>query len=101
MTRTCLVLVALALTIASAAALGLLASGSVIPSVVRNPLSDFVQPGVLIWWFVLGGPFRVAPTSASGIAFAAVANALFWSFGVWLLVAVYAAIRRRLAALHQ
>ena len=95
MTRRLLLLVAL--VVASAVALALLSSGGVIPSVVRNPLSDFVQPGVTVWWLVLGGPFRVAPSSASGIAFAAVANAVLWVVTIWFVVALYGLIKRRLS----
>ena len=61
---------------------------------LRNPLSDFVQPGVTVWWFVLGGPFRVAPSSAGGIAFAAVANAVLWLAAIWVVVALYGLVRR-------
>jgi len=92
MTRRLLLLAAL--VVASAVALALLSSGGVIPSVVRDPLSDFVQPGVTVWWLVLGGPFRVAPSSASGIAFAAVANAVLWLAAVWVVVALYRLVRR-------
>ena len=96
MTRRLLLLAAL--VIASAVSLTLLSRDGVIPSVVRNPLSDFVQPGVTVWWLALGGPFRVGPTSASGIAFAAVANAVLWLAAIWLAVALYGLIRRRLSA---
>lgn len=87
---------ATALAIASAAALALLGSGRVIPSVVRNPLFDFVQPGVTLWWFVLGGPFRSAPSSPAGIAFAAAANAALWLLVLLFVVAVVRAVRRML-----
>jgi len=96
MTRRLLLLAAL--VVASAVALALLSSGCVIPSVVRDPLSDFVQPGVTVWWLVLGGPFRVAPSSASGIVFAAVTNAVLWLAAIWFVVALYGLIRRRLTA---
>jgi len=96
-TRLWWLLAASVLAIASAAALALLASGEVIPSAVRNPFFDFVQPGVSVWWLVLGGPFRSAPTSPSGIAFAA-ANAALWLLPLWLVVSVVRAVRRRLAA---
>jgi hypothetical protein len=96
MTRRLLLLVAL--VVANAVALALLSSGGVIPSVVRDPLSDFVQPGVTVWWLVLGGPFRVAPSSASGIAFAAVANAVLWLAAIWFVGALYGLIQRRLTA---
>ena len=86
------------LAIASAAALAVLASGEVIPSAVRNPLFDFVQPGVSVWWLVLGGPFRSAPTAPAGIAFAAVANALLWLLMLWLVVSVVRAVHRWVAA---
>ena len=97
-TRWRWVIAAAVLAIASAAALALLASGKVIPSVARNPFLDFVQPGVTIWWFVLGGPFRSAPSSPAGIAFAAVTNAALWLLVLWLVVAIVRAVRRMLAA---
>ena len=81
-------LAAAALILASAAALGLLGAHTGMPSVFRNPRYDFVQPGVAVWWLVLGGPFRSAPSSPSGIAFASAANAAFWLLVLWLLVAI-------------
>ena len=83
-------LLAAMLAIASAIVLVWLQSTEVISSLVRDPLSDFVQPGITVWWFVLGGPFRTAPSSAGGIAFAAVANA----FLAPLTVACGASARR-------
>jgi len=91
---------AAALLFTSAAILAWLASGAVIASVVRDPISAFVEPGVTIWWFALGGPFRGAPGSLSDIVFAAAANTAFWWFCLWVLAALYAVIRRRLAALR-
>lgn len=87
-TRRWWLLAAAVLTLASAAALGLLRAQTVMASVFRNPLYDFVQPGVAVWWLVLGGPFRSGPSSGSGIAFAAAANAAFWLLVLWLLVAI-------------
>jgi hypothetical protein len=97
-TRWWWLIAAAVLAIASTAALALLASGKVIPSVARNPLFDFVQPGVTIWWFVLGGPFRSAPSEPVGIAFAAATNAALWLLVLWLVVALVRAVRRMLAA---
>jgi hypothetical protein len=94
-------LAAVALIIASAGALAVLASTEVIPSVVRDPLFDFVQPGVTVWWLVLGGPFRSAPSSASGIAFAAAANTALWLLMSWLVVAIVRAVRRMFGAPRQ
>ena len=85
------------LAIASGAALALVTSGEAIPSVVRDPLFTFVQPGVTVWWFVLGGPFRTVPFSAAGIVFAAGANAALWSLVLWFGVAIVRAARRKLA----
>ena len=97
-TRRWWLLAATVLAIASAAGLALLASGEVIPSVVRDPLFDFVQPGVTVWWFVLGGPFRSAPSLPTGIAFAAATNAALWLLGLWFVVAIVRAVRRMFAA---
>ena len=93
-------LAAAMLATASAAILALLASGVSIPSLVRNPLSDFVQPGISIWWLVLGGPFRTIPYSAWGIAFAAAANAASWLLALWIAVVFVRVIQRVLIA-HQ
>ena len=87
-TRRWWLLAGAALTLASAAAVGLLGAQTAMPSVFRNPLHDFVQPGVTIWWLVLGGPFRSAPSSLSGIAFAAAANAALWLLVLWLAVLI-------------
>jgi len=76
------------LAIISAAILTTLDSAETIPSVIRNPISEFVEPGVTVWWLVLGGPFRSAPSSATSIAFAATANAALWLLVVLFVVAV-------------
>ena len=85
------------LAIASVTALALLASAEVIPSVVRDPLRKFVHPGTTAWWFVLGGPFRSAPSSLSGIAFAATTNTALWLLVLWLAVVIGRVVRRMLA----
>src|SRR6266568_3609933 len=96
--RRCWLLTAAVLVTASAAALALLASGEVMPSVLTNPLFDFVEPGITVWWFVLGGPFRSAPSTPTGIAFAAAANAALWLLLVLFVVAVVRVIRRLVVA---
>jgi len=92
----CLSAVVLAIT--SATALTALGSITVMPSVFRNPLSGFVEPGVAVWWLVLGGPFRSIPASASGIAFAAAANAALWLVALWLAVVTVRTLGRMLTA---
>ena len=82
------------LTLASVATLLLLLSAAVIPSVVRNPLADFVQPGIAVWWFALGGPFRSYPGSPLGIVFAGATNAMLWLVAIWLVWWVYRLVRR-------
>jgi hypothetical protein len=44
----------------------------------------------------LGGPFRSAPSSSAGIAFAAVANAALWLLVLLFVVAVVRAVSRML-----
>jgi hypothetical protein len=85
------------LVAASAAALVALASSAVMRSAIRDPLHDFVQPGVTVWWLVLGGPFRTAPSSPTGIAFAAASNAALWLLALWVVVASINRIRRGVA----
>jgi hypothetical protein len=94
-------LAAAVLLIVSGAALVLLTSATVIPSLLRNLLSDFVQPGVAVWWLVLGGPFRSAPSLLSGIVFAATSNAILWLLVLLLVVAVARILRRRFAYRHK
>ena len=92
---------ALGLLVATAAILALLSSAHVIPSLLRSPLTDFVQPGVTVWWLVLGGPFQSAPSSLGGIAFAAIANTALWLLVVALGVAIVSAARRMFARRHR
>ena len=92
------IVAAVVLALASAAALAVLVTAESLPSVARNPLLAFVQPGVTAWWLVLGGPFRSGPTSPSGIAFAAAANAALWWLVLWLGVTITCAVRRMFAA---
>ena len=97
MSRHTLCLIAVGLTLVGGMALALFNSGVVVPSLIRDPLSIFVQPGVSIWWLVFGGPFRNLPDSAAGIVFAAVANAALWSLALWVMVVAGRALRRRAA----
>jgi len=76
----------------------LLASGVGMPSAIRNPLADFVQPGIAVWWLVFGGPFRTIPYSAWGIAFAAAINAGSWWLVLWIAALIVRAIQRGFAA---
>ena len=85
---------AVALVLLSAASLALLTSQLGVPSWLRDPMYSFVQPGVAVWWFLLGGPFRTLPPSATDTAIAAAANAAVWSFVLWLVVAAIRAIHR-------
>jgi hypothetical protein len=89
------------LLVTSAAIPGLLASALVIPSWLRSPLTDFVQPGITVWWLVLGGPFQTGPSSPGGIAFAAIANAGLWLLVVVPIVAIVGAVRRVFARRHR
>jgi hypothetical protein len=77
------------LTIASAGVYIELAGGSQLPSVIRNPLANFAQPGMTVWWFALGGPFQTGPLTPRGIVFASLANGLFWLLLVRSIAFVY------------
>ena len=98
-TRWWFVLAAPVLAIASVAALALLASTEVIPSAVENPLYGFVGPGAFVWWLAQGSLFGgAAPSSSTGIAFAAAINGAFWLLVLWFVVAVARAVRRMFSA---
>ena len=97
-TRRWFTLAATVLVIASAAVLALLVPDDVMP-IVGNPFSVFVQPGVTIWWLTQGSLFGgAAPSSPTGIAFAAAANGAFWLLVLWFVVAVARAVRRMFSA---
>ena len=91
-------LAAAMLAVASMTALAVLASGEVIPSRLRNPMAEFVEPGVDVWWLILGGPFRSAPSSLVGIAFAALTNATLWLLVLWFVMLIVRVVRRMFAA---
>lgn len=88
-------LISIAIALVSVVAQVLLNSVHIMPSWFRDPLSNFVEPGVAIWWLVLGGPFRTRPDSVTGIAFAALANAVLVSFALWIIAFAVRVIRRR------
>ena len=83
------------LTVASAAIVFMRESSHMIPSIVRDPLVHFVDPGVAVWWFLFGNIFQSSPYSRGGMAFAALANAGFWLFAFWLLVVFLGFLRQR------
>jgi hypothetical protein len=89
---------AVVLFIASVGALSLLASTTVVPSAIRDPLSAFAWPGVTAWWFAFGALFQTVPSSPSGIAFAAIANAALWSLLGFALAEVLRRLPRFLVA---
>lgn len=66
-----------------------------VPSFIRDPVEFFVAPGVTVWWFVLGGPFRNLPRSAGDIALAASANAMLWWLAGRSVVALARILWRR------
>jgi hypothetical protein len=89
-------LVAVAIAMASVVALISLDPNRDIPSAIRNPLSEFVGPGVAVWWLVVAGPFRSVPSSPGGMAFAAAANTVLWLVVARFALAVVRAVWRRL-----
>ena len=97
-TRLWFMLAAPALAVASLAALVLLVSGETMPSAVSGPFAIFAEPGVSMWWLLLGGLFNHYPTSMSGMAFAAMANAAFW-LALFGMVVVLVNAARRLATI--
>ena len=96
-TRRWFAIAAPVLTVTSLAIVVMRESNRMGPSVVRDPLSRFVDPGVTVWWLALGNLFQGSPSSRSGMAFAALANATFWLFIFWLLVAAVGFVRRKVS----
>ena len=62
-----------------------------------DPLTNLVEPGVATWRLALGNLFRTSPSSPVGMAFAALANAAFLSFILWLLVIAVGFVRRKVS----
>ena len=79
---------AIGLILASAAAMLLLSSAVALTSVIRYPISAFAEPGIAMWWLILGGPFQVGPQSSGGLLFTATGNTAFWLLILWLPVAL-------------
>ena len=83
------------LTVASLAIVAMRDSNPMVPSIVRDPLVHFVEPGVTVWWFGVGTLFQPSPSALSGMAFTAVANAAIWLLTFWLLVIASGFLRRK------
>ncbi|MGH8457143.1 MAG: hypothetical protein ACRETW_00290 [Stenotrophobium sp.] len=88
------------LLIVSATLLAFPAWSEWLPRMAAKLFSGFVQPGIVIWWFVLGGPYQTRPYSPSGIAFAIAANAAFWFLMLGLVVVIGRAVCHRSAAMR-
>jgi len=91
-------ILAAALVVLSAVALTVIASTAAVPSVLRDPLWSFAQPGTTVWWLTLGGPFRTGPSAPAEIAFASIANAASWLVVAWMLRAATRWVRRSIRA---
>jgi hypothetical protein len=85
------------MAVASLAIMVMRESNRMVPSVVRDPLVKFVEPGVAVWWLAFGNMFQGSPSSRSGMALAALANSAFWLFIIWFLVAAVKFIRRKVS----
>jgi hypothetical protein len=72
-----LLAVALLFAISVLAYVWLLAAGHS-TSWLRNPIAGFVEPGVTLWWFTLGGPLQAGPRTFGGILWASIANTAVW-----------------------
>jgi hypothetical protein len=95
-TRLWYVMAAPVLAVASLAIVVMRESNKMVPSIVRDPLIKFVEPGVAVWWLGLGKLFQASPSSPGGMAFAAIANALFWLLAFWLLLVAVKFVRMKL-----
>jgi len=94
-TRLWYVIATPVLTVTSLAIVIMRESTRMIPSIVRDPLANFVDPGVTVWWLAMGTIFRSFPSSPGEMAFAALANTAFWLFAFWLLVVAARFLHRR------
>jgi hypothetical protein len=77
--KTWLVLPFAFLTLSVTAVLVRLSHYDYVPHAIGSTLDSFTQPGEIVWWFTLGGPFRDYPSSLLGFAVFIVANAAFWT----------------------
>ena len=95
-TRLWYLILAPGLAAASLAIVVMRESNRMIPSVVRDPLANFVDPGVTAWWLILGNLFQSSPSSPAGMAFAALANTLLWLSALRMVEVVAGFVRRKI-----
>jgi hypothetical protein len=88
---------AVALTFAalSVAAVADRAAGShgFIPWPIENALAWFIEPGLAVWWFTLGGVFQSFPYTLSGYAMTVGGNVAFWQLGFLLARSIFRRLR--------
>jgi hypothetical protein len=66
-----------------------------VPQVLTRLLTSFIEPGLAVWWFTLGGAFQSFPSSAPGYAVTIAANVAFWLLLAFLASGVARYLRRR------
>jgi len=71
----------------SAVALAALPAEAVM-SIHRTALNTFIQPGVMVWWLLLAGPYQFAPASLAGYAMIVAANTTCWCLALALAAAL-------------
>jgi hypothetical protein len=77
------------LFVAAATAGGMVIRGTgypaAIPQAIQWTLNGFVEPGLAIWWFTMGGAFQGGPTNGADYVITVIAN-----IAIWLVIAVLA-----------
>ena len=66
----------------------------VVPGALAHLLDQFVEPGVAVWWFTIGGVFQSFPSTTAGYSVAVLGNTALWLAMIGLLVLVTRVVRR-------
>jgi hypothetical protein len=95
--RSAWLALSIALFVLSSIAVAIRAAGpnsEILPSALANTLSQFVEPGVSVWWLTMGGLFLAFPNTTEGYVAAVVGNTLFWLGGAAILALLVGVARR-------
>jgi hypothetical protein len=90
----------LSVSVATAGGIAIRVMGypAAVPQAIKWALTGFIEPGLTIWWFTIGGAFQGFPSNGSGYVVAIGGNIAFWLIMAALATGLARSVRQRIGS---